>query len=672
MKTKLAIGALAALCCLVWATEEAVSSHNTAVKAENPIIGSRESAIGDGVDAITIPRLLSYQGKLTDNLGNPVADTVYAVRFRLYAQAAGGAHFWEENQQVRTKAGLFSVLLGSVTLIDSVPQAGGCFLGIKVGSDAEMTPLTRVASSAYAFLARRADTANYAVTGGTSGDYAWVRGTPDSVLFTIRRLGVARGGAGNALEGTDVQTQTNFGVSCTTGDAYAAVGGGLGNVASGSRATVGGGWNNTAGGASAVVAGGWSNAASGDRSVAAGGYSNSATADYAAVVGGSYNVASGDFSIVGGGRADTARAYASAVLSGYHNIAGDGATDSGATVAGGRNNRALARYAVVGGGYDNLASGEYATVAGGWQNSASLRYATVGGGSDNAATDTCATVAGGQDNTAAANFSTIAGGVENYAGIQGAIPGGYQDTVLGTNGFAAGWHSKVGSTHLNAAAFTGSHTTASVQVRAQSFSTGTGMFTIDHPQDPLNRILNQYAVGASEQILSYRGVAIIGPDGRVAVSLPTYFDALNRNPMVQLTGIGTSDVYVAEEVSGNRFAIGGKPGTKVFWTVTGERKDLAADMARVFTPVEQEKTGDLSGHSLDDDALAGYMAGLERLGLGGNYSFRTADGRRQYEMVAGAVRVQDSKPREPQRTEPGRSREDRLTPTLNHKRGLNE
>ena len=157
------------------------------------------------------------------------------------------------------------------------------------------------------------------------------------------------------------------------------------------------------------------------------------------------------------------------------------------------------------------------------------------------------------------------------------------------------------------------------------------MFTIDHPQDPLHRILNQYAVGSSEQILSYRGVAVIGPGGRVAVQLPDYFSALNRNPMVQLTGVGTSDVYVAEKVNGNRFTVGGKPGTEVFWTVTGERRDLAADMARIFTPVEQEKTDDLSGHSLDDDALSGYMDGLEKLGLSGDYSFRTAAGRKQFE-----------------------------------------
>jgi hypothetical protein len=110
----------------------------------------------DGPDAVTIPRLLSYQGKLTDTLGIPVADTVYAVRFRLYAQPTGGTQFWEEIQQVRTDAGLFAVMLGSVTPIGSMPDAGTAYLGMAVAGGAELTPRLRIASAAYAYLAERA------------------------------------------------------------------------------------------------------------------------------------------------------------------------------------------------------------------------------------------------------------------------------------------------------------------------------------------------------------------------------------------------------------------------------------------------------------------------------------------------------------------------------------
>jgi hypothetical protein len=113
-----------------------------------------------GTDAISIPRMLSYQGKLLDNLGNPVLDTTYSVLFSLYTVPSGGSAFWSESQTVRTRAGLFSAMLGSVTPIGTLPDAGTLYLGMKVGADPEMTPRLRIASAAYAYLAERAANAD--------------------------------------------------------------------------------------------------------------------------------------------------------------------------------------------------------------------------------------------------------------------------------------------------------------------------------------------------------------------------------------------------------------------------------------------------------------------------------------------------------------------------------
>ncbi len=118
------------------------------------------SAVVGGTDAITIPRLLSYQGKLTDTLGLPVADTLYSIRFRLYSQPSGGTQFWEETQSVRTRAGLFSVLLGSVTPIGTIPDGGAVYLGMAVGGGAELAPRLQIASAAYAYLSERAANAD--------------------------------------------------------------------------------------------------------------------------------------------------------------------------------------------------------------------------------------------------------------------------------------------------------------------------------------------------------------------------------------------------------------------------------------------------------------------------------------------------------------------------------
>jgi hypothetical protein len=100
------------------------------------------------------------------------------------------------------------------------------------------------------------------------------------------------------------------------------------------------------------------------------------------------------------------------------------------------------------------------------------------------------------------------------------------------------------------------------------------------------------AMAASEMVFCHRGAAETAGDGRVTVTLPDYFPAACRSPMVQLTGIGSSDVFVAQEVVGNHFSIGGKPGTRVYWTVTGERRDAVAEQGRRDMPVEQVKTAE--------------------------------------------------------------------------------
>ncbi len=126
---------------------------------EQPGLSRQAGAVTFATDNITIPRLLSYQGRLTDTLGVPVADTLYSVRFRLYSQPSGGTQFWEETQSVRTRAGLFSVLLGSVTPIGTVPDAGAVYLGMAVNG-AELAPRLRIASAAYAYLSERAANAD--------------------------------------------------------------------------------------------------------------------------------------------------------------------------------------------------------------------------------------------------------------------------------------------------------------------------------------------------------------------------------------------------------------------------------------------------------------------------------------------------------------------------------
>jgi len=318
--------AVAALSAMLWAATPAVS---TPEKTPMTSAGSND----DATDAVTIPRMLSYQGKLLDNVGNPVLDTTYSVLFSLYTVPSGGSAFWSETQTARTKVGLFSVLLGSVTPIDTLPDAGALYLGMKVGADPEMLPRLRIVSAAYAYLTERAansdllqgrDTSYFLRSGQPLPSEDWVNGG-DSVLYTVRWLGIARGGAFNNLYGTERYSHVNLGVTSTTGaDGYdyagATVSGGAANAASRDYATVGGGLLSAASGGYATVGGGYRNTASGYYATIVGGYENIASGFDAAVGGGTYNTASGSEATVPGGDNNYARGYAS-LAAGSHAFA---------------------------------------------------------------------------------------------------------------------------------------------------------------------------------------------------------------------------------------------------------------------------------------------------------------------------------------------------------------
>jgi hypothetical protein len=102
----------------------------------------------------------------------------------------------------------------------------------------------------------------------------------------------------------------------------------------------------------------------------------------------------------------------------------------------------------------------------------------------------------------------------------------------------------------------------------------------------------------------YDGVVVLDGNGEAVVTLPEWFDALNRDFRYQLTAIGQPgpNVYIAEEISSNRFRIaGGKDGMKISWQVTGIRKDAFAEKHRI--QVERMKTGDERGHYLSPESF---------------------------------------------------------------------
>jgi hypothetical protein len=129
-----------------------------------------------------------------------------------------------------------------------------------------------------------------------------------------------------------------------------------------------------------------------------------------------------------------------------------------------------------------------------------------------------------------------------------------------------------------------------------------GAFKIDHPLDPENKYLYHSFVESPDMMNIYNGNVILDEVGEAWVELPDWFEALNRDFRYQLTCIGGyASVYVAEEISANRFKIGGGiPGLKISWHVTGIRKDPYAESHRVS--VVQDKPDGEKGFYLHPEA----------------------------------------------------------------------
>jgi hypothetical protein len=82
-----------------------------------------------------MPRTISFQGVLTDTMGNPKPDGVYTFTFRLYDVSAGGTAIWTKIEDLQVKGGLFSTLLGDVTPFGAALTFDTQYwLGIKPGS----------------------------------------------------------------------------------------------------------------------------------------------------------------------------------------------------------------------------------------------------------------------------------------------------------------------------------------------------------------------------------------------------------------------------------------------------------------------------------------------------------------------------------------------------------
>lgn len=141
----------------------------------------------------TVPKLMSYQGRVTDSAGVAIGSTAAvnrAVAFRLYSVSSGGTASYNETQTVTISGGEFSVLIGNGTGLTGLPgptspasplktldtiintaTTSALYLGITVDDgnsstvDAEISPRQQLVTGAYSMRSLMAESvASGAVT----------------------------------------------------------------------------------------------------------------------------------------------------------------------------------------------------------------------------------------------------------------------------------------------------------------------------------------------------------------------------------------------------------------------------------------------------------------------------------------------------------------------------
>jgi hypothetical protein len=210
-----------------------------------------------------------------------------------------------------------------------------------------------------------------------------------------------------------------------------------------------------------------------------------------------------------------------------------------------------------------------------------------------ASTDSIAVI--GQSTSQAGVFgeSTSHAGVfgesSSYIGVAGQSSSGN-----GVDGYSYNSYGVYGeSTNSQAGHFNGN-----VQVTG-NLSKGGGSFKIDHPLDPANKYLYHSFVESPDMMNVYNGNVTTDDTGEAIVTLPAYFETLNRDFRYQLTIMGDqfAQARVSSKVKDNTFSIKtDKPNVEVSWQVTGIRQDPYANAHRI--PVEEDKSSEEKGKYL--------------------------------------------------------------------------
>ncbi|MGD0180546.1 MAG: hypothetical protein ABSC15_12090 [Terriglobales bacterium] len=485
-----------------------------------------------------VPPVVKFSGVLTDINNKPVTGAV-GVTFSLYKESEGGAPLWVETQNVTPdKTGHYSVMLGSAStqgLPGSAFASGEArWLGVQAQGQTEQ-PRTLLMSVPYALKALDAET---------------VGGLPPSAFVKAAAPGVASAANSNTPAAAISGSGTANHVTKWTGTSTL----GNSNIWDGPNGNVG--IATTSPSAKLDV-----NGAAVIRS--------NATVDGSLTAGpitatSSSSGGTGVFANAGSSTASNGViAQGATGVAGYATVAGSIALYGDAGNSTGSNG-------VVGYGATGVAGNS--TITG--------SYGTYGSGS---------TGVWGNSTGTGANVGVLglgATGVQGVGDTWGVL--GQSSSTTGSGGGFSNSSSGDALFTYNQSGGYAAFFDGNVDVDGNLSKAG-GSFKIDDPIDPANKYLYHSFVESPDMMNIYNGNATTDASGSAVVTLPEWFETLNRDFRYQLTVMGQfAQAIVASKVANHQFTIKtDKPNVEVSWQVTGIRQDAWANAHRI--PVEVEK-----------------------------------------------------------------------------------
>ncbi len=585
---------------------------------------------------------VSYNGRLTDSFGDPVPGGSYNISFSIYLDSTGGATLWTDTYAVSVDAsGLFSVLLGpigaSVFYDPILPYGYGVrFLEIQLEGEGPMTPRTQISAAPYASIADR-----------VSGDVITAPGSLKVVDTTGDTVYAAQVYSSPSEAQLDLMSMFNNGVTYDTVGSVSLYSGG-------SQVGMGLYLNNAA-----------SIAMQADTGQSYLAFVKPPTMESVAFLKMLLADAGLEFHNPGpfSKSAEVANELATARfgLSGIYLVdtTGDTLYQTSSTgsslmqdlfvwdsvvIGPGAKSAEVANTRLRVDGIIHSSNGGFKFPDGTTQITAAAGgglWKTLGGGTEVGLVDSTKTVIIGTDNpvgklNVSDTSSNIAGffqgqqrGVWAEIGNDGATTvntaviglcygnggtrrgafayGESDSTAIGVIAQGTGTSMSADVTGLFAGAY-GSGTLKAGYFDGDVDVVGTltksaGSFKIDDPLDPEDRYLYHSFVESPDMMNVYNGNVVTDASGEAIVTMPDYFEALNKDFRYQLTVIGQfAQAIVAKEIENGQFTIRtDKPSVKVSWQVTGIRNDAYARTHRI--PVEVEKPSRVRGTYLHPEAF---------------------------------------------------------------------